>query len=335
MDPCSQGLLGAVVANCFAKKKIKEASFFGALGGIAPDLDVFIKSSNDSLLFIEYHRHFSHSLVFAPFGSLVLSFFLYIFLKKKIYFKTIYIFTTLGFFSHGLLDSFTSYGTSLLWPFFNYRVSWNIISIIDPLFTIILFFSFMLCLIYKKVIYARLGIFLSIFYLFICFTKSYQVKSYVKNLAQTKGHKIERLMIKPTFGNNILWRTIYQTKENYYVNAVFMPYIGSPKVKEGVIVPLIDKTKIFPEFFENSTQRKDILRFSYFSNDYIYLHPLYENVIADLRYGTLPHDDKSLWGIEVHPLTPDKHVNFKNLRNYTKNDLKIFWKMLDGNFENF
>ena len=50
---------------------------------------------------------------------------------------------------------------------------------------------------------------------------------------------------------------------------------------------------------EDSIQRNDILRFSYFSQDYIYLHPDYNNLIADLRYGTLPYDNKSLWGIEI------------------------------------
>ena len=85
MDPVSQGLLGTALASSFAQKKeIKFASFCGLIGGIAPDIDVLIRSDNNPLLFIEYHRHFTHSLVFVPFGGFILSFFLYlIFLKKK------------------------------------------------------------------------------------------------------------------------------------------------------------------------------------------------------------------------------------------------------------
>ena len=50
-------------------------------------------------------------------------------------FKQIYLFSFLGYFSHGLLDACTSYGTVLFWPLSNQRVGLNIISIIDPLFT--------------------------------------------------------------------------------------------------------------------------------------------------------------------------------------------------------
>ena len=80
MDPVSQGLLGAVFAGSFSKKKdMKFTSFCGAMGGIVPDLDVFIRSESNPLLAIEYHRHFTHSLVFVPFGSLIVAFFLYFF----------------------------------------------------------------------------------------------------------------------------------------------------------------------------------------------------------------------------------------------------------------
>ena len=66
------------------KKEIKFASFCGFSGGIAPDIDVLIKSDSNPLLFIEYHRHFTHSLLFAPFGVLIVSLFLYlIFIKQK------------------------------------------------------------------------------------------------------------------------------------------------------------------------------------------------------------------------------------------------------------
>ena len=87
---------------------------------------------------------------------------------------------------------------------------------------------------------------------------------------------------------------------------------------------------IFPELTDNSKQRNDIRRFSYFSQDYIYLHPDYENLIADLRYGSLPHDNKSLWGIKIDTTT-DKHVDFKNLRDFEKKDYRNFWEMLKGN----
>ena len=95
---------------------------------------------------------------------------------------------------------------------------------------------------------------------------------------------------------------------------------------------MIDKETIFPKLPKNSTQRNDIRRFAYFSQDFIYLHPDFSNVIADLRYGTLPYDNKSLWGIEIKENEPNNHVKFKNIRNFNDEIYKEFWEMLKGNF---
>ena len=70
----------------------------------------------------------------------------------------------------------------------------------------------------------------------------------------------------------------------------------------------------------------------YFSQNYIYLHPEHENMIADLRYGTFPYDDKSLWGIKIDVNNPDEHVSFTNLRNFNDSYYNDFWLMLKGRF---
>src|SRR5690606_5920512 len=49
----------------------------------------------------------------------------------------------LAFITHILLDSFTAYGTQVFQPFSNFRLAFNNISIVDPLYTI----PFLTCLI--------------------------------------------------------------------------------------------------------------------------------------------------------------------------------------------
>ena len=74
MDPITQGTVGAAFAQSTANKNnILRIGVIGFLAGLAPDLDVLIRSSNDPILFLEYHRQFSHSLFFIPFGSLVVA----------------------------------------------------------------------------------------------------------------------------------------------------------------------------------------------------------------------------------------------------------------------
>ena len=61
MDPVSQAILGTTICQRISKKKhIIIASLVGTLSAMSPDLDIFIRSSDDPLLFLEYHRQFSH-----------------------------------------------------------------------------------------------------------------------------------------------------------------------------------------------------------------------------------------------------------------------------------
>ena len=79
MDPISQGALGAAFSQATAKKeKLRAAALLGCLAGMSADLDVFINSSTDPLLFLEYHRHFTHALLFIPFGAAIVTLVLYI-----------------------------------------------------------------------------------------------------------------------------------------------------------------------------------------------------------------------------------------------------------------
>ncbi|MGY9062766.1 MAG: metal-dependent hydrolase, partial [Rhodospirillales bacterium] len=62
MDPLTQGVLGAALPQAIAKKPfVIRAGLFGFLAGMAADLDTFIRSSEDPLLYLEYHRQFTHS----------------------------------------------------------------------------------------------------------------------------------------------------------------------------------------------------------------------------------------------------------------------------------
>jgi len=139
LDPLTQGALGAALPQALSNnKKLWLIGLLGFLSGMAPDLDIFIRSQEDPLLFLEYHRQFTHSLIFIPFGGLICATILYWLIGKRnqLTFGETWVYCTLGYATHGLLDACTSYGTLLLWPFSNERLTWNNISIIDPLFTI-------------------------------------------------------------------------------------------------------------------------------------------------------------------------------------------------------
>ena len=97
MDPISQGTVGAAFAQSTANKKnIIKIGIIGFLAGLAPDLDVFIRSSTDPILSLEYHRQFTHSLFFIPFGALIVTLMIFPFFKKSLSLKTVYVASFFG-----------------------------------------------------------------------------------------------------------------------------------------------------------------------------------------------------------------------------------------------
>ena len=61
MDPVSQGILGASFSQSAVqnKKLLGLVGFIGFMSGMAPDLDILIRSQEDPLLFLEFHRQFT------------------------------------------------------------------------------------------------------------------------------------------------------------------------------------------------------------------------------------------------------------------------------------
>ena len=176
----------------------------------------------------------------------------------------------------------------------------------------------------------RIGLGLALCYLIFGWVQHERAQSFIKEIAQSRNHPVEAIYLNPTIGNTLLWRSIYTSGKDYYVDAVYMPLFGDATLRKGFRMTRIDSETVFPALSANSVQRQDIKRFAYFSQNYIYLHPDYPNVIADLRYGTLPYDEKSFWGIKVTPEKPEEHVHLKYLRNISKQDLDTFWHMVLG-----
>ena len=205
MDPISQGTVGAAFAQSTASKNnIIRIGFIGFLAALAPDLDVLIRSSDDPILFLKYHRQFRHSLFFIPFGSLIVALLLFPFFKGSMCLKTVYVASFLGYATHGLLDACTSYGTQLFWPFSDERVTWNNISIVDPLFTLPIVILLILAITTRRRIFSFIAIGWIVFYLSLGFVQYERTHTAAMQLADSRGHDAERLTLKPSFGNLIL-----------------------------------------------------------------------------------------------------------------------------------
>ncbi|NJN47862.1 MAG: metal-dependent hydrolase [Candidatus Competibacteraceae bacterium] len=139
LDIITQGIAGAVVAQGASRKPHwRTATLIGLLAGLLPDADILINSAEDPLLRLEYHRQFSHALAFIPVGALLITLVMWPVVCRRLDFRHIYIYSLLGISMGGLLDACTSFGTHLFWPFSDARTAWNLIAVVDPLFTLFL-----------------------------------------------------------------------------------------------------------------------------------------------------------------------------------------------------
>ncbi len=335
MDPITQGAFGAVFAQTQGKKKdLAKAAVIGALAGMAPDLDIIIRSADDSLLALEYHRHFTHSLLFIPFGGLICSLFLHPLLGRRfgVSFLQTLLWCIIGFATHGLLDGCTSYGTQLLWPLSDKRFAWDIISIIDPLVTIPLLTLIILAARRKARRYVILAlVWLALYFGFSAFQHQRALDEGEK-LALSRGLAIENIEAKPSFANILIWKVITTTKNSYYVDAIKLGW-KKPFVWEGKIANKLNIARDLPwlniESQKNSQQRKDIERFRWFSDGYIALDQKNPNRVVDIRYSLLPQEIQPLWGIELSPsASSEEHVEFYNERGDGGKEAQKLWKML-------
>ena len=329
MDPITQGTVGAAFAQSTANKNnILRIGVIGFLAGLAPDLDVLIRSSNDPILFLEYHRQFSHSLFFIPFGSLIVALLIFPLVKKSMSLKTVYIASFLGYATHGLLDACTSYGTQLFWPFSNERVAWNNISIVDPLFTIPILILVGTSIITRKRLFSFFAIGWATFYLSLGFVQYERALSTAIELAHSRGHNAERLTLKPSFGNLILWKSIYQHEEKFYVDAIRT--VRSSTWCSGENIRMFDYQYHLPSLDKDSQQRKDIERFRWFSQDYLGFDKE-ENLVTDVRYSMIPNQIVPMWGLVIDDQKDiNEHAIWRTSRSLDQSQLDLFKEMLSG-----
>lgn len=352
MDPISHCLLGATAASLLAARKpekLRVAMFSGGGAALLPDLDVFIRSSADPLLQLEYHRQFTHSLAFIPFGAGLAALLVFLVLLafsscRQAYgradkqnqgtrFLALYLFCFAGLSTHGLLDACTSYGTLLLWPFSNERIAWSIIGIIDASFTLPLFVLLILLFFRKRMVYTRIAALYACFYLALGSLQHVRAKNMAEHSLHERKISFLQCAVKPSPLTLTLWRSICLTLHDEFItDAWYLGFFSGYRHYPGKTVRKFNVQEQAPWLKPHMRQYKDLRRFEWFSQGYIVAHPEYADVVGDLRYSMLPNRVDPLWGIVLDPdNTSDlRSTPFRSFRKTTSEDLGSFLRMALG-----
>ncbi len=123
-------------------------------------------------------------------------------------------------FTHPLLDSLTTYGTQLFWPFNHYRVTISSVSIVDPLYTVPFAVFLLLAALRPATSKMRLqlvwiGIGVSSLYQIFAFCNKQYVDHLFKQKLEQEGISYSKQLSVPTLFNNMLWYAIAETDSGY------------------------------------------------------------------------------------------------------------------------
>ncbi|MDY8138010.1 metal-dependent hydrolase [Aquimarina sp. 2201CG5-10] len=223
MDSLTQIVLGAAVGEAALGKKVgNKAMLWGAIAGTIPDLDVLSKFFVDNVTANEWHRGFSHSILFsilaAPvFGWLVTK----LYKNKEADWKDWTKLMFLGLFTHPILDAFTTWGTQLFWPF-AYKLSFRNIFVIDPLYTLPFLVLVIAAMFYKRTNPKRrklnnLGLVISSLYILLTLILQRNASYNFWISLENQHIAYKEIQTRPTPMNSILWAANVETEDAFLI----------------------------------------------------------------------------------------------------------------------
>ena len=277
MDSLTQATLGAAVGEVILGKRIgNKAAIVGAIIATIPDLDVLLMPFFNDFQNISIHRGYSHSILFSLIGAFL---FAYILSKikwtKEIRFRKLWRFSFLALFTHILLDAFTSYGTQLFLPITDWRVSFDSISIIDPVYTIPLLVGVLLSVFYfkkndqKRGLPNNIGLVVSSLYLLFTLANKQNIEQVFQTQLEEQNISSFRLLTVPVAIGNTTWYGVAKDKTHLHIGKYshleknkieFHSFPINDQLLSGLDEKLIDRMKWFAQGFYTVAEKDGKIR---------------------------------------------------------------------------
>jgi inner membrane protein len=284
MDSLTQVLLGGAVGYAVLGHKVgRKAAIYGAILGTLPDLDVFLPYGGEVEAFT-YHRGFSHSILVHLFISPLIVWLITAWHKSTAQYKKHWfwlVFLCLS--THGILDSFTVYGTQLLWPITEYPFAVSNLFIIDPVYTLPLLLAFIIVLLpnikptNKSKINAFALIVSSLYVSWSLVAKVY-VDQKIETALNDRQIKVERYLSSPAPLSTLLWRILVMSDGQYYEG-----YVSIFDSASDVSLDIYHSSDFL---LENIQDEWGVQRLQWFTKGFYSVTQEKQNIVlSDLRMG--------------------------------------------------
>jgi len=300
MDVITQGALGAACAQAVLGKYNKHIPWtVGALSGMAADLDVFIQFSQEPMSAELWHRNFSHSITFIPFGALLVALCLMCFPYFRRKWQLVIMASLIGYATHGLLDAFTPYGTVLFWPWSDVRISWDVVAIINLVFTLPLVLGTAWSVIHQEQSAAVFALLFSGLFLVFNALQHQRALNSVAEYARQHSITLTNIRAMPHLMSSTHWRIIAKNDQCFLIAESITPIGGVSRVK--VVGRFSSYSEALVPFKLTAGQQHDLQIFNWFSSGYLLVASKNPWIVADGRYTSGSNPVFSFWGVELSP----------------------------------
>ena len=285
MDSLTHIVIGACIGEAILGKKLgKRALFLGAVAQSIPDIDFiasfWLNPANNLLA----HRGFTHSFLFA----ILITPFLALLSERWHRPHNISIgkwswFFVSGMLIHIFMDAFNNYGVGWFEPFSHYRVSFNVIFVADPFFSIWPGIAFIALLLLKpkikqRIKWAGMGLVVPACYLLLGVINKVMVDKEIKAMAVKQNISYKRYVSTPTPFNNFLWYIILEKDSGF--NIGYYSVFNRNKIFNYNYFPRNDY------LLEPVSNQEDLQRLRRFSQGYYTSEKWNDTIVFnDLRFG--------------------------------------------------
>ena len=228
MDSLTQVALGASlgVAVVGRRTAVWKSALWGGVAGLLPDLDVLL-DHGDPLLDMIRHRAESHSLLYLTLLAPLMAWGVSRLHGEAALWRRWWLALWLALFTHPLLDLMTIYGTQVLQPFTDEAWGLGSIFIIDPAYSLPLFFGVLAALGLGRSGFSadrqtrglrlnRWGLWLSTAYLLWTALAQQWVLHMARTSLQAQGLPTSQLLVTPAPLTTLVWRVVAMDGERFH-----------------------------------------------------------------------------------------------------------------------
>ena len=224
MDTLTHIVVGACIGEVALGKQLgKKAMLYGAVAQSIPDID-FIASfwlpTAENLL---AHRGLTHSFFFALVVAPAIGYIMKLtYRRSDISLRKWIIFFLIQVFSHDFIDAFNAYGTGWFEPFSSERISFHVLFVADPLYSIWPAIAFVMMLVLKRKNQIRRrwaisGLVVPVIYLIYALGNKYNIDRAARQAFVASQIPREKYFTTPTPFNNWLWYVVAKTDSGFYI----------------------------------------------------------------------------------------------------------------------